>query len=51
MAQEAKAPAQIGDGSIRLQQGLDGPISPTSLAIADICQKMLAGLLVLQDEC
>jgi len=52
IAQEEGPPARIGDDSIRqLEQAFEQQHSPNSLAIADICQKMVSSLLLLQTEC
>jgi multidrug resistance protein MdtO len=52
IAHEEGAPARITDDSIRLlQQTFEDHSSPNSLAIIDICQKMLASLRVLRNEC
>jgi multidrug resistance protein MdtO len=49
--QEA-APAQITDDSIqRLQQSFADRSTPNTQAIADICQKMVASLPMLRNEC
>jgi ABC-type iron transport system FetAB ATPase subunit len=52
IAHEEDAPARITDDSIRLlQQSLEDHSSANSLAIADICQKMVSSLLMLRNEC
>jgi hypothetical protein len=49
---EEAAPARIPDDSIRLlQKSFEGHSSPNSLAITDICQKMVSSLLMLRNEC
>ena len=50
IAHEEDAPEPIADDSVRqLQQILDR--SPNSQAVANICQKMVASLLILRNEC
>jgi multidrug resistance protein MdtO len=52
IAHEEDAPARITDDSIRLlQQTFEDHSSPNSQAIIDICQKMVASLRVLRNEC
>jgi multidrug resistance protein MdtO len=52
IAHEEGPPARIPDDSIRLlQQSFEGHSSPNSLAITDICQKMVSSLLMLRNEC
>jgi len=52
IAHEEDAPARITDDSIRLlQQRLEDHSTPNSQAITDICQKMVASLLMLRNEC
>ena len=52
IAHEEEAPARISDDSIRLlEQPFENRSSANSLAITDICQKMLSSLLMLRNEC
>jgi multidrug resistance protein MdtO len=51
IAHEEEKPARISDDSIRLlQQSFEDQSSRNSQAIADICQKMVSSLLLLQRE-
>ncbi len=51
IAHQEGAPARITDDSIRLlQQSFEEPSSGSPQAIADICQKMVASLLILRNE-
>ncbi len=52
IAHEEDAPARITDDSIRpLQQSFEDHSTPNSQAVTDICQKMVASLLMLRNEC
>ena len=52
IAHEDDAPARITDDFIRLlEQTFENSDSPESLAITDICQKMVPSLLMLRNEC
>jgi len=52
IAREEDAPAPIGDNSIQLlRRAFESQTSPSSQAIDDICQKMIASFLMLRSEC
>jgi hypothetical protein len=52
IAHQEDAPAQITDDSVRrLQQSFADRSTRNTQAIADICQKMVASLLMLRNEC
>jgi hypothetical protein len=52
IAHEEESPACISDDSIRLsEQAFESSASPHSQAIADISQKMVSSLLMLQNAC
>jgi multidrug resistance protein MdtO len=52
IAHQEDAPARISDDSIwLLEQSFSGHSTPNSQAITDICQKMVASLLMLRSEC
>ena len=52
IAREEDAPAPIGDHSIQLlRRAFESRTSPSSQAIHDICQKMIASFLMLRSEC
>ncbi len=52
IAHEEDAPARISDDSARLlEQAFEEHSSPNLQAITDICQKMVASLLMLRNDC
>jgi multidrug resistance protein MdtO len=52
IAHQEAVPAGITDDSVRLlEQAFEEHSSPNSQAITDICQKMVASLLLLRSEC
>jgi multidrug resistance protein MdtO len=52
IAREEDPPAPIGDHSIQLlRTAFESQTSPSSQAIDDICQKMIASFLMLRSEC
>jgi uncharacterized protein YbgA (DUF1722 family) len=52
VAHEEDAPARITEDSIQLlEQSFEEQSSANSLAITDICQKMISSLLILRNEC
>jgi hypothetical protein len=52
VAHEEDAPALVTDDFIRvLRQSFEDHSSPSSQAIAGICQKMVSSLMILRNEC